>query len=56
MSDWAARLDALPRLALAALPTPLLRAARLSAAFGGPAIWLKRDDLIPAAFGGNIST
>ncbi len=53
MSGWLARLETLPRLSLMAGPTPLLPADRLSAALGGPRIWLKRDDLIPAAFGGN---
>ena len=53
MSDWSSRLDALPRLTLLAQPTPLICAERLSAAFGGPRLWFKRDDLVPAAFGGN---
>jgi len=53
MSDWSTRLDALPRLSLASEPTPIHRAARLRASFGGPELWLKRDDLLPAGFGGN---
>ena len=48
-----ARLDAVPRVTLAHLPTPLEPAPRLSAALGGPEIWLKRDDLTGLAFGGN---
>ncbi|MEA2685455.1 MAG: hypothetical protein QOE93_650 [Actinomycetota bacterium] len=39
----------LPRLLLANLPTPLVEAARLTHALGGPPIYVKRDDL--AGFG-----
>jgi D-cysteine desulfhydrase family pyridoxal phosphate-dependent enzyme len=46
-------LDALPRVPLANLPTPIGRLPRLSAALGGPQIWIKRDDLTGLAFGGN---
>lgn len=46
-------LGALPRVRLAHLPTPLEEATRLSAALGGPRIWLKRDDLTGLALGGN---
>lgn len=53
MTGWARRLDALPRLSLVAEPTPLHAAPRLSEALGGSRLWLKRDDLIPVAFGGN---
>src|SRR5688572_4782900 len=48
-----ARIDAQPRVRLAHLPTPLERCPRLSAALGGPPIWIKRDDLTGLAFGGN---
>jgi 1-aminocyclopropane-1-carboxylate deaminase/D-cysteine desulfhydrase-like pyridoxal-dependent ACC family enzyme len=48
-----ARLDRLPRLRLAALPTPLVEAARLTRALGGPQILFKRDDLTGLALGGN---
>ncbi|MCB2053036.1 MAG: D-cysteine desulfhydrase family protein [Geminicoccaceae bacterium] len=52
-----AKLDALPRVRLAHLPTPLEPCPRLSAALagpgGGPQIWVKRDDLTGLAFGGN---
>jgi len=46
-------LEKMPRLRLAALPTPLDEAPRLSAALGGPRILIKRDDLTGLAFGGN---
>jgi D-cysteine desulfhydrase len=53
VSSWASRLDAIPRLALVTEPTPLAPAPRLSAAYGGPQLFFKRDDLLPLAFGGN---
>ena len=34
-----------PRVSLASLPTPIEPLARLSAALGGPRIFIKRDDL-----------
>lgn len=46
-------LERLPRTALAALPTPLEEAPRLSEALGGARILVKRDDLTGLAFGGN---
>lgn len=42
-----------PRLALAALPTPLIRLDRLSAAWDGPTVWAKRDDLTGFELSGN---
>jgi 1-aminocyclopropane-1-carboxylate deaminase/D-cysteine desulfhydrase-like pyridoxal-dependent ACC family enzyme len=42
-----------PRVKLAALPTPLEPLPRLSAALGGPTLYVKRDDLTGLAFGGN---
>ncbi len=52
-----ARIAALPRVALATLPTPTTDAARLRDALGGPArcprILIKRDDLTGLALGGN---
>jgi D-cysteine desulfhydrase family pyridoxal phosphate-dependent enzyme len=48
-----ARIDALPRVRLAHLPTPLEHCPRLSAALGGVDVWIKRDDLTGLAFGGN---
>ncbi|MFO1068094.1 MAG: D-cysteine desulfhydrase family protein [Geminicoccaceae bacterium] len=52
-ADLQARLDALPRIQLAHLPTPLEKAPRLSKALGGPEIWIKRDDMTGLCFGGN---
>ncbi len=50
-------IGAQPRIALAALPTPLMEATNLRAALGGsercPRILIKRDDLTGLAFGGN---
>jgi D-cysteine desulfhydrase family pyridoxal phosphate-dependent enzyme len=46
-------LAAQPRLRLATLPTPLQFAHNLSAALGGPRIYIKRDDLTGLAMGGN---
>ena len=44
----------LPRFRLFADPSPLQPLPRLSAALGGRAeIWVKREDLLPLAFGGN---
>ena len=48
-----ARLDKLPRLSLADLPTPLSNCPRLSKELDGPRIMIKRDDLTGLAFGGN---
>ncbi len=47
------KFESLPRVALATLPTPLQPLKRLSAALGGPEIWVKRDDLTGAGAGGN---
>jgi D-cysteine desulfhydrase len=41
------------RIPLAITPTPLEYAARLSAAWGGPRIWFKRDDLTGFGLSGN---
>jgi 1-aminocyclopropane-1-carboxylate deaminase/D-cysteine desulfhydrase-like pyridoxal-dependent ACC family enzyme len=43
----------LPRLELAHLPTPLDPAPRLTAALGGPPIFVKREDLSGLGLGGN---
>jgi D-cysteine desulfhydrase family pyridoxal phosphate-dependent enzyme len=48
-----ARIDELPRVRLAHLPTPLDHCPRLSQALGGVDVWIKRDDLTGLAFGGN---
>jgi L-cysteate sulfo-lyase len=42
-----------PRVRLGHFPTPLERLDRLSAALGGPEIWIKRDDCTGLASGGN---
>ena len=42
-----------PRVRLAHLPTPLEHLPRLTAALGGPDIWLKRDDCTGLSTGGN---
>ena len=47
------RLEHIPRLHFAHLPTPLERAPRLSAVLGGPTLWIKRDDCTGLAGGGN---
>jgi D-cysteine desulfhydrase family pyridoxal phosphate-dependent enzyme len=45
--------DGLPRVSIAHLPTPLEPLPRLSAALGGPELWVKRDDQTGLACGGN---
>lgn len=49
----AAALDAMPRVRLANLPTPIQPWPRLSQALGGAELWVKRDDLTGLATGGN---
>jgi 1-aminocyclopropane-1-carboxylate deaminase/D-cysteine desulfhydrase-like pyridoxal-dependent ACC family enzyme len=46
-------LAALPRMSLAAIPTPLRELPRLTAELRGPRIFIKQDDLSGLAFGGN---
>ena len=49
-----AAIAAMPRFGLLDGPSPLAPLQRFSAALGGGAdIWIKRDDLLPLAFGGN---
>lgn len=48
-----AAIAGLPRYSLGWLQTPLEAAPRLSAALGGPPIFIKRDDLTGLSFGGN---
>jgi D-cysteine desulfhydrase family pyridoxal phosphate-dependent enzyme len=43
----------IPRQGLAAYPTPMQSASRLSSMQDGPKLWIKRDDLIGFALGGN---
>ncbi len=47
------RIDTLPRISLAFLPTPVTELKRIAAHLGGPRILIKRDDLNGLAFGGN---
>ena len=42
-----------PRLGLAHLPTPLEPMERLTAALGGPRLWVKREDCTGVGLGGN---
>src|SRR5262245_23360734 len=46
-------LSPLPRVPLAALPTPLEPLPRLTAQLNGPRLFVKRDDMTGLAFGGN---
>ena len=46
-------LAAFPRAKLCQAPTPLELLPRLTAALGGPQIWMKRDDLTGMGLGGN---
>lgn len=48
-----AAMDALPRARIAHLPTPIEPLPNLSAALGGPELWIKRDDQTGLATGGN---
>jgi D-cysteine desulfhydrase family pyridoxal phosphate-dependent enzyme len=52
-AELEARIALLPRVRLAHLPTPLDHCPRLTAALGGPEIYVKRDDMTGLAFGGN---
>ena len=52
-AELRAALARIPQVGLAALPTPLDAAPRLTAALGGPEVWIKRDDLTGLCFGGN---
>ena len=47
------RLDALPRMSLGLLPTPLAPAPALARAIGVADLWIKHDELIGFGFGGN---
>jgi len=51
--DLETRLARFPRLGLAQLPTPLEPLKRLTAALGGPRLWVKREDCTGLGFGGN---
>lgn len=43
----------IPRILFAQLPTPIEQLPRLTAALGGPRLWVKRDDQTGVALGGN---
>lgn len=47
------RLEAFPRLNYGTYPTPLERLENLEGQLGGPHLWMKRDDGIGPALGGN---
>ncbi len=51
--DLEQRLAKFPRLNYATYPTPLERCHNLKTARNGPELWIKRDDGIGPAFGGN---
>src|SRR5689334_11240847 len=52
--DPPAAIAALPRFPLIDGPSPFQRLERFSAALGGGVdVWIKREDLLPLAFGGN---
>jgi 1-aminocyclopropane-1-carboxylate deaminase/D-cysteine desulfhydrase-like pyridoxal-dependent ACC family enzyme len=52
-AQLATAIGRLPSIKLGYFPTPLEPLPRLSAALGGPPIYVKRDDLTGLAFGGN---
>lgn len=43
----------IPRILFTQLPTPIEQLPRLTAALGGPRLWVKRDDQTGVALGGN---
>lgn len=47
------KLNKIPRVKLADLPTPLQELPNFSKKLGGPQVYVKRDDLTGLAFGGN---
>lgn len=51
--DLKQKLQKVPRIKLARLPTPLEEMPHLTQHLKGPRIWIKRDDLTGIAFGGN---
>ena len=53
IAELRATLEAVPRVSLAHLPTPLEEMPRLAAALGGPRLWVKRDDCTGLGVGGN---
>jgi 1-aminocyclopropane-1-carboxylate deaminase len=53
LADLLARIDDLPRASLAILPTPVHPLRNFGALFGGPELWMKRDDMSGFEGGGN---
>jgi 1-aminocyclopropane-1-carboxylate deaminase/D-cysteine desulfhydrase-like pyridoxal-dependent ACC family enzyme len=54
VTPWTPDPDRFPRFALLDGPSPLAPLPRFTAALGGRAeVWIKREDLLPLAFGGN---
>jgi len=52
-AELRARVDKLPRIRMANLPTPLEEMPRLTKELGGPRILVKREDMTGLAYGGN---
>ncbi len=52
-SDLRATIEQVPRVPLAAIPTPIQEAPNLTRALGGPRVLVKREDLTGLGFGGN---
>ena len=54
VATWIPDPQRFPRFGLLDGPSPLTPLSRFSAALGGRAdVWIKREDLLPLAFGGN---
>ena len=53
IEDLKARLNGLPRFALAQLPTPIQPLKNFGALLNGPSLWMNRDDLTGLVGGGN---
>jgi 1-aminocyclopropane-1-carboxylate deaminase len=53
LADLQARLDKMPRISLALLPTPVQPLRNFGALLDGPELWMKRDDLTGLEGGGN---
>ncbi len=51
--SFASRLSTFPRVRLGQFPTPLEPLPRLTQTLGGPTLWIKRDDAVGPAMGGN---
>jgi len=53
INELLSRISKISRVNLANLPTPFQTMPRLSKCLNGPKLWIKRDDCIGLAFGGN---